>query len=97
MITTNKRDEYTEKIKQQLDEWNSEIDRLEAKGEEIKGEAQKKYDAQIKELRQNLRSVRNKIEELQSSGQETWEEFKAQVEHVQNAFIHSLNYFKSQL
>lgn len=92
-----KRDEYLEKIKQQLDEWNGELDKLEAKQEEVKGEAKTKYNTQVKELQQKLRSVQDKVQELQSSGQDKWDELQAEVDNVRDAFVHSYNYFKSQL
>lgn len=92
-----KRDEYIEKMKQQLDEWNSEITKLEARGEEAKGAAQERYNTQVNELREKLRSAQDKMKELQYSGQDTWEEFKVQLDDLRDAFVHSFNYFKSQL
>jgi len=94
---TANRDEYIEKLKQQLDKWNSEIDDLEEKSEEIKGEAQKKYNTQITELRQQLQTIRNNLEAMQKSGKDKWERMKTQVEDVREAFVHSFNYFKSQI
>lgn len=91
------RDEYVEKMKSQLDDWNSEIDKVEARGKEFTGETKKKYDAQISDLRQKVRAVKSKMDELQSSGQDKWEKLMAQINDLSDAIVHSFNYFKSQV
>jgi hypothetical protein len=95
--TTTTRKEILEKAKQQLDDWNSQIDKLEAQGEQLSGEALKKYNHQVYELRQQLDSYQSKLDELIASGQENWDALMAELDHVGKTVVQSFNYFKSQL
>jgi uncharacterized coiled-coil DUF342 family protein len=97
VTTTGTRKEYLEKAKQQLDNWNSDIDNLEAQGNELTGEALQKYNHQVYELRQQLNSYQSKLNELAKSGQDNWDALREEVNHVSKTFVQSYNYFKSQL
>ncbi len=91
------RDEYVAKIKGQLDEWNTEIGKLEEKlakaGDETRKDLQP-YMTKAKEAREALVS---KLNELKNASETTWESSKDDVEHVWKTFKQSVNYFKSQL
>ncbi len=95
--TTETRKEYLEKAKQQLDNWNGEIDKLEAQGEQQTGEALKKYNHQVYDLRQQLKAYQSKLNELIASGQDSWDSLMADLDHVSKTIVQSFNYFKSQL
>ncbi len=45
------RDVYVEKMKAKLDEWNKDIDRLEAQAEGLKADAQTRFQHQLDELK----------------------------------------------
>mgnify|MGYP001817144209 FL=1 len=91
------REKALEKAKKQLDEWNSEIDKLEAQGEQLSGDALQKYNHQVYDLRQQLKPYRIKLDELMASGQENWDALMDELDHVGKTFVQSFNYFKSQL
>ena len=56
----SKRDEFVEKMKGRLDEWNTEIDGLDEKVQKVKADLKEKYTAQIGELRKKgTRSRKN--------------------------------------
>ena len=93
----SKRDEYVATMKQQLDELNAEITKLEAKTQEVKGDAREKYDKQVDNLRQESQAIQDKLEEIKAAGEDGWETLVAEVDNLWNAFKHSVNYFKSQL
>ena len=62
----SERDAYVEKMKAKLDEWNAEIDRLEAKARGAEADARLRYNKQIESLRtrgvgQNLRPHPEKL------------------------------------
>jgi len=92
-----KRDEYVEKMKQQLDEWNDEIDRLEANLAEAGGETKKRLEPYMAKARESREQLVTKLGELKQAGEATFESSKDEVEHVWKAFKQSVNYFKSQL
>jgi phage shock protein A len=95
--TAETREEYLEKLKKQLDEWNSKIDEFEAGGEKLSGDALQKYNNQVYELRQQLKSVRTKFDQVRASGRENWDMMIGELEHIRDTFVHSFNYFKSQI
>ena len=93
----SKRDQYVEKMKQQLDELNGQVTKLEAKAKDANAEVRVKYDKQMDELRELSIAAHKKMEEIKSSGEDKWESLVAEGDKVQKAFVHSFNYFKSQL
>lgn len=92
-----KRDEYTAKMKLQLDELNTRIDAIEAKAHEIKEDARKMYHAEVVKLRQQSKLAMDKLGELKTSGEDSWVKMVAEMDKIRDAFIHSFKYFKSQI
>lgn len=93
----SKRDAYVAKMKLQLDELNSNIDELEAKAKEAKDDARDKYKEEMSKLRRQSELAVAKLDELKAVGEDKWEAVVAEMEKIRDAFIHSFNYFKSQL
>ena len=91
------REEYTAKIKLQLDEFNTKIDELQARTNEKKAEARVKYEAEMAKLREQSDLAVAKLEELKAAGGDSWEKMVAEMEKIRDAFIHSFSYFKSQV
>ena len=92
-----KRDEYTAKMKLQLDELNNRIDAIEAKAHEAKEDAQKMYHAEVAKLRQQSKLAIAKLGELRATGEDSWAKMVAEMDKIRDAFIHSFKYFKSQI
>ena len=91
------RDEYIAKMKQQLDELNVQIGELESKAKAGQQELGKKYDEQMAHLRELSHAAKEKMDEMMEAGEDKWEALVAEGEKVHKAFVHSVNYFKSQL
>lgn len=91
------RDEYTAKMKLQLDEFNTTIDNLEAKVIEAKQDARAAYSAEVAKLRAQSQSAVTKFEEMKASGEESWDKMVAEMNKISDAFVHSFSYFKSQI
>ena len=91
------RDEYVEKMKRQLDEWNEDIARLEAKLAKLTGPARERLEPYLAKAREGRDAAVRKLAELKESGEESWDNLQGEVEHVWKALRHSINYFKSQL
>ncbi len=91
------RDEAVRKMKAKLDEWNAQMDKLENEGKAVSSDVKAKFEAQLKEVRKHSDAVKAKIEALKASGDETWEKARGEAEHAWDAFVHSVNYFKSQI
>ena len=93
----SKRDEYTEKMKQQLDGLNAQLKELEAKGETAQAEFLEKHAEQITQLREHYVAALAKLDEVKSASEDKWESVVTEGEKIHKAFVHSFNYFKSQL
>ena len=93
----SKRDEYVAKMKQQLDDLNTQIGDLEAKAKAGQEELHKEYDEQLAKLKQQSQVALQKLNELKGAGEEKWDELIAEGDKVYKAFVHSVNYFKSQV
>lgn len=91
------RDEYVEKMKQQLDELNAHIGELEVKVQAGQEDVEKRAQEQITHLRELYSGMKARLEEMTDAGEESWDTLVAEGDKVWKAFIHSVNYFKSQL
>ncbi len=72
----NSRAEYLRKLEEKLEEWNAEIDRLAAKGGDVTGEVTSRLDS----LKAKQAQGREKLRELQQSGEGAWEDLKSGAE-----------------
>ena len=95
MSTT--REDYTAKMKQQLDDLNITIDALEAKASEAKAEARELYRAELVKVRHESKLAMAKLDEMKVAGEESWDKMVAEMDKIRDAFIHSFHYFKSQI
>jgi len=72
----SKRDAYIQKLKAQLDEWNAELDLLEARSRKLGAEARIKYEEQMELLRSQHAEAMDRFAELQGATQDAWESLK---------------------
>jgi len=72
----SERDAYVQKLKAQLDEWNAEIDKLEARAGKASGDARLKYEQQIKSLRQQRQDAENRLAGLREATDDAWRQLK---------------------
>jgi uncharacterized protein YicC (UPF0701 family) len=94
---TTQRDEFIEKMKQQLDAINAQISEFEATAEEEGEKVREDFDAQVDKLREHGRQMQAKLEELRAAGDDSWDRMMEETRKIRDAFIHSVNYFRSQL
>ena len=90
------RDEYVRKLQEKLGEWNAEIDKLVAKAGEVKADAKNEYAEQIASLKAKQTAAREKIEELQTSGESAWDDLKSGVELAWTAMGEAIDSAKSR-
>jgi predicted nucleic acid-binding Zn-ribbon protein len=91
------RDEYVEKLKHQLDEWNEDIARFEATLAELTGPARERLEPYLAKAREGRDAAVRKLSELKTSGEGSWDKLRGDAEHLWKALRQSINYFKSQL
>ncbi|MDD2853766.1 MAG: hypothetical protein PHY09_17910 [Desulfuromonadaceae bacterium] len=74
------RDEYINRMQEKLEEWNAEIDTLAAKAGEVTADVKSEYREQIELLKIKQATARQKIDELQHSGESAWGDLKTGIE-----------------
>jgi len=91
------REEYVAKMKAQLDEWNADLGKLEAKLAEASDATKERLEPYLENVRDARDAAAKKLGELRNSGEASWESLQGDAEHVWKTFKQSVNYFKSQL
>ncbi len=94
--TQTQREEYTAKMKLQLDELNAKMNALEAKTKEAKADAREKYEAEMAKLHHQSELAVAKLKEFKAAGDDTWEKMVDEMEKVRDAFTSSFHYFQSK-
>jgi hypothetical protein len=89
------KDEFIADMKTRIDAWNAEIDVLQKKANDIKGQAKVEYEEQLVALRATRAEGEKKLEEMQAATESNWEQLKAESERAWEAFKDSLDTFKS--
>jgi septal ring factor EnvC (AmiA/AmiB activator) len=82
-ITMSTKDQYVEKRQAEIDKWNAELEKLEAKIREAGADAKAKleHEEQMNALRQKRDEVRARLAEIQAAGDDRWEDLKDGLEH----------------
>jgi uncharacterized coiled-coil DUF342 family protein len=70
------RHKYIEKLKNKLDEWDNEIDELEAKAQQTGAELKFELEDQIASLKLKRDQARLNISEIMNASEEAWEDLK---------------------
>jgi hypothetical protein len=79
------RDKYVHKMQAKLEEWNTEISILTARGSEVKADIKNEYNEHIELLKAKQLAARQKIEEFQQAGDEVWEDLKSGIDQAWTA------------
>lgn len=85
------RQQYIENIKSNLDQWNAEIDKLEAHAKLAEADAKVEYQKHLAELKQRRADVSNKLDALRNASDEAWEDIKSGAEMTLNTMRETLS------
>jgi multidrug resistance efflux pump len=67
-----KRDEYVEKLKGQLDQWNAEVAKWEAKARQAQAGARVGYEKQLEDLRRQRDQALEQMKRVQAATGDAW-------------------------
>ena len=73
------------------------MSKLDARAKEAREDMREKYHAEMNKLHDQSRLAMSKLEEVQASGESSWEAMVTEMEKIRDAFTHSFSYFKSQV
>lgn len=78
------RDQYLEKFKAQLDQWNADLSKLEARAREMSADARLQIEHEIQDLRQRRDEARERYKELEKAGEHSWNDLRTRSEQAWN-------------
>lgn len=81
------RDEYLDKFKAKLDEWNADIDKLEAKAREAQSDVQGQYESQLKALREMRDDALEQYNQMQNAAVDAWDSMVQGTEKAWQAWV----------
>jgi uncharacterized coiled-coil DUF342 family protein len=90
------RDEYVRKMHAKLEEWSADIDALTAKAGEVSADLRSEYNEQIAALKAKQAAAREKIDEMQKSGENAWKDLKLGMDLAWTAIGKSIDSAKSR-
>jgi DNA anti-recombination protein RmuC len=76
------RQEYIDKLKSKLDEWNAAIDKLEVQAKLAEMENRQKYEAEIETFKQKRDEIQERLNTMRSSGEQAFEDLRQGVEQA---------------
>jgi hypothetical protein len=74
------KDEFTEKLKSQIDEWSVEIKKMEARAQKVQADAKVQYEENLKKMREQRDQVQDKLMELQQASDTAWDDMRKGAE-----------------
>ena len=93
---SDKRDEYVNQLKTKLDQWNTEIDVLEKKVDQVSTEGRQHFEKQLEEAKAHREQLKAKLTELTQAGDAAWEDIKTGVDLAWDAMTSAVRSAKSK-
>lgn len=90
------RDEYTAKVKQQLDEFNRRMDALEGKADAVRAELRESYRQELVKLHQHAELAADTFQQVRAAGSASWNRLVEEMDRAGDAFSDALERFKSK-
>ena len=69
------REEYVQRMKQQLDQWNGEVAKWEQKTTEATADMKSQYERQLEEFRKQRDQAMEQMKQVQSASADAWTNF----------------------
>ena len=84
------RKDYIDRMAARLREWDTELQKLEAKAETAKTDVKASYNQKINELRLKKEEAQLKLKKIQDAGEDAWEELQEGAEKSWKIFEESV-------
>ena len=94
------RDEYVQKLKAQIDQWNAQAARWEAQMKEAQGRARQEYSQQLDQIKSRRDEMLYQMKLLQSASVGAWEDLMRGADQawkgMQEAFDRARSHFEKK-
>lgn len=91
------RKQFVGKLKARLDEWDAQIDELEAKAKGAEASARSRYEDEVADVRRRAREARSTLTKLRDAGDDAWKELRDGAEESWNALQRALENATSRI
>ena len=82
---------YEQTVEERLVDLNEQIKELAAKADEAQGDVKEKYQAEVRELEKQRDETEAKLQELESSGDEAFDDLKRGVDQAVSALSNAVD------
>lgn len=93
----SKRQEYIDKLKSKIDEWDKDIEQLEAKARQASEDARHKWESRKLELEEKRADMKGRLERLRNSADDTWSELKEEIDLAWDTLSKGIKDMKDKL
>jgi regulatory protein YycI of two-component signal transduction system YycFG len=80
----NPRNEFVEKLKAQIDQWNVDLDKISVNAQKLKGNSKVQADKQIAMIRSQQDELKTNLEKIQNSTDDAWDDLKKGAEDTRD-------------
>jgi uncharacterized coiled-coil DUF342 family protein len=86
-----KRDEYVEKMKAQIDDWNGKLQQWEQEVDKAQSGAKAQYQAQIDTMRRQRDEAIKRLDEMRSASEAAWKDLSLGFENAWKSLADSFD------
>lgn len=94
----SEKNQYIEKAKARIAQWDAEIDKMKAKTDEAEADAKIEYQKQLDEMRTQRDKANARLTELRNASDDAWEDmmsgFVKAWDDISNAFTNAASRYK---
>ena len=91
-----KKDEYCATMESEIKKWDAEVDRLNAKGEQMSADMRVGYDTQVKAMRADRDLALSKLQEMRTASESAWQQMQSGVDAAWTSMRNALDKAASQ-
>jgi outer membrane murein-binding lipoprotein Lpp len=93
-----KKDEYCTTMESEIKKWDAEVDKLNARGNQMSADVRVAYDTQIRAMRADRDLAYSKLHELHTANESAWQHMQSGVDaawiSMKNALDKAASQFK---
>ncbi|TVQ91149.1 MAG: hypothetical protein EA400_05500 [Chromatiaceae bacterium] len=91
------RDEYLQKVKNHIDQWNQDLKQLEAKAEAAQADAAAEYRKQLEYLREMRDDAAKRHAQMQEAAGDAWKEVVHSIDKTWDAWVDAFGQMRDKL
>jgi uncharacterized protein YhaN len=85
------REDFVIKLKEKIDLWNADLDKLQARADQASAEARVKYQQQIEDLHAKRGELEVKMAQLRGAGEGAWDDVRTGMEIAWSSMSEALS------